>query len=160
MASNAGLLVLPSWMSTYFSPSSDLGRMSAVSPVCSGQWSSVICTVTRALLSVVGWMSLMVPIFDPASSTSLPATRPSAVGKVIWNSWYLVPRARGDTIAKPAPPTRTAATAIPAIVDLDTLTFLSAPSCQSIPRGPSPEALKNWWTNSSSDSSISFLLPK
>ena len=33
-------------------------------------------------------------------------------------------------------------------------------SCQSIPRGPSPEALKNWWTNSSSDSSISCLLPK
>ncbi len=33
-------------------------------------------------------------------------------------------------------------------------------SCQSMPSGPSPEALKNWWTNSSSDSSISCLLPK
>jgi len=80
----------------------------------------VVRLVSETMPLTASWrrdrMSLMVPIFDPASSTSLPDTRPSAVGKVIWNWWYLAPKARGDRMANPAPPTRIAATPIPAIV--------------------------------------------
>ena len=73
-----GAVCGPSWMSTYFSPSSERGRIPAVTPWWRGQAASSISTTMRAWPSAVGSMLVTLPTFAPASRTSLAGTRPEA----------------------------------------------------------------------------------
>src|SRR5258708_1298217 len=57
--------------------------MPAVSPWCSGQWSSSMPISTTARLAASGSMVLMVPTLAPASKTSLPGTSPEPARKLM-----------------------------------------------------------------------------
>src|ERR1700730_16055014 len=74
--------------------------------------------VTSALSVWVGWMSAMYPILDPASRTSLPLTRPSALGKTIFMACELAPVRCGVATAKPMPAMSRIASVAPMTSDL------------------------------------------
>src|ERR1022692_943241 len=87
--------------------------MSAAGPAWNGQWASPTAMVTSAPCVCVGTTPLTVPTCAPASSTSLPATSPSALGKLICSSCVLPPTSLIDPSASTTTTTATIAITMP-----------------------------------------------